>query len=67
MVSDQSIEQLRNIGPTSGPWLRAVGIETTTELARLGALFADRWVRDQHPSLGLNWLWLLPAGLEDRN
>lgn len=57
------IESLRNLGPQSGQWLRAVGVTTIRELERLGPVVAFRLVRQREPKASLNLLWALAAGL----
>lgn len=62
---NEPIENLRNLGPTSGVWLRAVGITTISELERLGPTLAYRLVKAKQPKASLNLLWALAAGLKD--
>lgn len=62
-----AIEELRNLGPASGHWLREAGITTTAELRRLGPILAYRLVKQRAPRVSLNLLWSLVAGLEDRD
>ena len=61
----EPIENLRNLGPTSGVWLREVGITTIAELERLGPTLAFRLVKSKQPKASLNLLWALAAGLQD--
>ncbi len=61
----QPIENLKNLGPKSGQWLREVGITTIGELERIGPVVAYRLVRQQQKNAGLNLLWALAAGLKD--
>lgn len=61
------IESLRNLGPTSGKWLRKVGIRTKDDLERFGPVAAFRLVRDRQPSVSLNLLWALSAALADKD
>ncbi len=61
----QPIENLKNIGPKSGQWLREVGIATIGELERLGPVIAYRLVNQQQRNASLNLLWALAAGLKD--
>ena len=58
-------EQLKNIGPTSAQWLRAVGIHSRADLERLGSLEAFRLVKAHGFNAGLNLLYALEAALED--
>ncbi|MCA9198422.1 MAG: TfoX/Sxy family DNA transformation protein [Planctomycetales bacterium] len=62
----QPIQQLRNIGPQSSIWLRAVGINTIGDLRRLGPALAYRLVCTKFTG-SLNLLWALAAGLEGRD
>ena len=59
------IENLKNLGPKSGQWLREVGIATIGELERLGPVIAYRLVKQQQRNASLNLLWALAAGLKD--
>jgi DNA transformation protein len=63
----EPIENLRNLGPASGVWLREVGITTISELERLGPTLAYRLVKAKQPKASLNLLWALAAGLKDRD
>jgi DNA transformation protein len=58
------IESLRNLGPTSGQWLRKAGITTIAELERLGPVVAYRVVKHRQPKASLNLLWAMAAGLQ---
>jgi DNA transformation protein and related proteins len=61
----EPIENLRNLGPTSGAWLRDVGITTIAELERIGPVEAFRLVKEKQSAASLNLLWALTAGLRD--
>jgi DNA transformation protein len=61
----EPIENLRNLGPTSGVWLREVDITTISELERLGPTLAYRLVKAKQPKASLNLLWAMAAGLKD--
>ncbi|QDU29010.1 hypothetical protein ETAA8_41170 [Anatilimnocola aggregata] len=61
----EPIENLRNLGPTSGVWLREVGITTISELERLGPTLAYRLLKANQPKASLNLLWAMAAGLKD--
>ncbi|MCA9267370.1 MAG: TfoX/Sxy family DNA transformation protein [Planctomycetales bacterium] len=61
----ESVENLRNLGPTSAAWLREAGMHTVAELRRLGPALAYRRVKKQQPKVSLNLLWALAAGLAD--
>ena len=63
----EPIDNLRNLGPASAAWLRAVGITTIAELARLGPALAYRLVKQKQPKSNLNLLWAMAAGLSDRD
>ena len=67
MTADLPIESLRNLGPTSGVWLREVCITTIAEPERLGPVVAFRIVKQRQPKASLNLLWALAAGLRDRD
>jgi hypothetical protein len=61
----EPIELLRNVGPTSAAWLRAVGVQTVADLERLGPGVAYLRVKREFPQASLNLLWALAAGLAD--
>lgn len=61
---NEPIENL-DLGPTSGIWLREVGITTISELERLGPTLAHRLVKAKQPKASLNLLWAMAAGLKD--
>lgn len=64
---DDDIGGLRNLGPKSAAWLRAAGVVTMSDLARIGAVTAFQMVRHREPQASLNLLWALHAGLADRD
>ncbi|MEZ6113249.1 MAG: TfoX/Sxy family DNA transformation protein [Pirellulaceae bacterium] len=61
----EPIENLRNLGPASGAWLRSVEIATVADLRRIGPALAFRLVKQRQPRVSLNLLWALAAGLAD--
>ena len=61
------IESLRNLGPKSGQWLRAVGVHSIADLRRIGPVVAYRIIKQRHPSTSLNLLWAMAAGLEEKD
>lgn len=61
----EPIENLRNLGPASCAWLRDVGIQTVSDLKRVGAAGALRMVQRRHRQASLNLLWAMAAGLKD--
>jgi DNA transformation protein len=63
----EPIENLRNLGPATGAWLREVGISTIAELQRHGPLLAYRLVRANQPQANWNLLWAMAAGLKDQD
>ncbi len=62
--TQDDIEQLRNIGPTSASWLRSVGIQTQSQLRDIGPVAAFLIVRSRFPKVSLNLLWALAAGID---
>ncbi len=56
---------LRNLGPKSGSWLAAVGIETIDDLEAVGPAEAYRRCRDGGFPVSLNLLWALAGALYD--
>jgi hypothetical protein len=63
----EPIENLRNLGPTSTAWLRDAGFRTIAELKEVGPVFAYMQVRKRRTQAGLNLLWAIAAGLQDRD
>jgi DNA transformation protein and related proteins len=61
----QSMTQLKNIGPVSAQWLRAVGIHTPEDLAALGAVEAYARVQQHGFKPSLNLLYALEGALRD--
>ena len=62
-----AIENLRNLGATSGVWLGDAGIATLGDLQDCGAVFAYMQVKRRNPKVSLNLLWALAAGLQGRD
>ena len=58
-------EPLKNLGPVSQEWLRAVGIHSRAELEQVGALETFRLVRLHGFNASLNLLYALEAALRD--
>jgi DNA transformation protein and related proteins len=61
---DEPIGNLRNLGPTSAGRLRKVGIQTVSDLKRLGPAAVYRLVKQHYPEASRNLLWALAAGLK---
>lgn len=64
---EEPIENLRNVGAASASWLRAAGVGTIGELRRVGPVAAYLRVQRVERRAGLNLLWALVAGLDDRD
>ncbi len=58
-------EQLKNIGPTSAQWLRAIGIHSREDLERIGSVEAFRLVKAHGFNASLNLLYALEAALQE--
>lgn len=66
MNPDDDIISVRNIGPKTGDWLRAVGINTRGDLEDLGAVEAYRRLKTAFPKqVSLNALYGLQAAILD--
>lgn len=63
----EPIENLRNLGATSGAWLRDAGIRTIADLEEAGPVLAFRLVRQHQSGTSMNLLWAMAAGLQDRD
>ena len=59
------VVELKNLGPTSTEWLRAVGIHTREDLERIGAVAAYHLVKLHGFNASLNLLYALEASLQD--
>ena len=59
------ISSLRNLGPVSEAWLRAVGIDSRSELERVGSVEANMRVVMHGSNPTLNLLYALEAALRD--
>jgi DNA transformation protein len=64
---EEPIENLRNVGAASAVWLREAGVGTIDELRRVGPVAAYLRVQRVERRAGLNLLWALVAGLDDRD
>jgi DNA transformation protein and related proteins len=62
---DESIANLRNLGPMTVAWLHEAGIHTVGDLRKFGAAAAYLRVKQRQPKASLNLLWALAAGLQD--
>lgn len=62
---DTPITKLRNLGPVSAAWLRAIGIETRANLEEIGAIGAFLAVSREQEGVSLNLLYALEAALHD--
>lgn len=60
----EPIENLLNLGPASGAWLREVEIQTISDLNRVGPILAFQLVKQRQPNTSLNLLWAMAAGLK---
>ena len=60
----EPIENLLNLGPASGSWLREAGVHTISDLKRLGHVVAFQLVKQRPPQASFNLLWAMAAGLQ---
>ena len=58
-------DELKNLGPVSREWLRAVGLHTRADLEAVGAIEAYRRVRLHGFNATLNLLYGLEAALRE--
>ncbi|MBL8188404.1 MAG: TfoX/Sxy family protein [Acidobacteria bacterium] len=65
MNDQQSGSDLKNIGPVSMEWLRAVGVNSREDLERIGAVEAYRLIEVHGFNASLNLLYALEAALQD--
>lgn len=56
---------MKNIGPVSGAWLRAVGVHSKDELVALGAVEAFRLIKLHGFNASLNLLYALEGAIRD--
>ena len=64
-IERQSSAELKNIGPVSREWLRAVGVNSREDLERLGSVEVYRRVKAHGFNGSLNLLYALEASLQD--
>jgi TfoX/Sxy family transcriptional regulator of competence genes len=64
-AASPAVGKLPNLGPKSAAWLRAAGIATRADLARLGSVEAYRRVLAQGVPPSLNLLYALEGALLD--
>lgn len=57
---------MKNIGPKSSEWLRAVGINTLKDLKKAGAVEVYQMVKDKGFNVSLNLLWALEGAIQAR-
>ena len=60
------IENLRNLGPKTGKFLRGIGIATIDDLRKIGPVEAYYRLKSASPrQISMNALWAMQAGLLD--
>lgn len=64
--STTPVDQLKNIGPKTAPWLHAIGVHTRADLETMGALMAYKIVQHQQRDVNLLWLYALEGALQNR-
>jgi hypothetical protein len=62
-----SMGSLLNLGPQSTRWLASIGITTTAQLRRAGAVAAYVEVKRLHAGVSMNLLYALAGALEERH
>jgi len=65
MNKRRSGSELKNIGPVSMEWLRAVGIKSREDLEAIGSVEAFRLIKQHGFNSSLNLLYALEAALQD--
>lgn len=65
MNERRSGSELKNIGPVSMEWLRAVGVNSREDLEAMGSIEAYRLVKQHGFNVSLNLLYALEAALAD--
>lgn len=61
------LQLMKNLGKTSAQWLHAVGIHSTEDLHRIGAIHAYRAVKTRGFRATKVLLYAIEAALEDRH
>lgn len=61
------VETLRNIGPKTGAWLRAVNLPTVGDLRRAGLKETYRRIKAKGLPISALWLYAIDAGLKNRD
>lgn len=67
MAVTEPVDALRNLGPRSREWLAQIGIHTTDDLRRVGAIEAFVQLQALTPKVSLNLLYAAHAALQDRH
>ena len=62
-MTDQTISELKSLGPKSQAMLARVGITTKAELEAVGAVAAYHMAKRANPNVTLNLLWALESAL----
>ncbi len=65
MIEGRVESDLKNIGPVSMEWLRAVGITSREDLERIGPVEAYRQIKAHGFNGSLNLLYALEAALQN--
>lgn len=65
MIEGRVESDLKNIGPVSMEWLRAVGITSREDLERIGSVEAYRQIKAHGFNGSLNLLYALEAALQN--
>ena len=63
--SNQEIQSLKNLGPSSAAMLNAAGIYTKAELSKLGPVKAYLAIKQAGGKPTLNLLWAIAGALSD--
>ncbi|GAB5521682.1 MAG: hypothetical protein RhofKO_39330 [Rhodothermales bacterium] len=67
MKADQSIGEMKNLGPKMAAWLAEAQIYTRGDLERIGAVMAYKILQHHHPKVSILALYSMYAALEDRH
>src|SRR5438552_4205149 len=65
MSRDGELAELRNLGPASAQWLRAIGVRSRADIARLGPVTIYRALKLQGYPATTNFVYALEAALRD--
>ncbi len=59
------VDPIRNLGPVSREWMRAVDVNTLADLKRLGSVKVYKLIKNKGLPVSLNLLYALEGAIRD--